>query len=286
MALHPDFSGRLWFISYLGVVGALDMDTGVVLGTVNLAPETMSNGIVSDETGGVFFNTDRAMYRFDLGQDGKPVQTWREAYDYGTHVKVYSFGSGTTPSLMGTDLVNMTDNADPQMHVNVYRRAKGVEGDRLICSVPVFMPGQSATEDSLISTDQSMVVQNNYGYALPRDVDNGRTTKPGFVRIDIDEDRNGCHIVWTNMEVSEPIVTPVLSLATGLIYAYTKPKGPANTDAWYFTAIDFQTGEVVYQVLAGTGGLYNAHCTIFTLGPDGAAYLGVWGGIVKLKDGP
>jgi hypothetical protein len=187
---------------------------------------------------------------------------------------------------MGTDLVNMADNADPQMHVNVYRRAKDVEGKRLICSVPVFMPGQSATEDSLISTDQSMVVQNNYGYRLPKDVANGRTTKPGFTRIDIDEDRNGCHIVWTNMDVSEPIVTPVLSLATGLIYAYTKPKGPANTDAWYFTAIDFQTGEVVYQVLAGTGGLYNAHCTIFTLGPDGAAYLGVWGGIVKLKDGP
>jgi len=31
---------------------------------------------------------------------------------------------------MGTDYVTIVDNADPQMHVLVYRRAKDVQGNR------------------------------------------------------------------------------------------------------------------------------------------------------------
>jgi hypothetical protein len=99
-----------------------------------------------------------------------------------------------------------------------------------------------------------------------------------------DEDGNGCHTVWTNMETA-PIVTPKLSLANGLIYTYTKPKGPANTDAWYFTAIDFHTGETVYKVLTGTGSLFNSHMGVVYLSPDGTAYVGVMGGVVKIQDG-
>lgn len=33
----------------------------------------------------------------------------------------------------------------------------------------------------------------------------------------------------------------------------TKPKGPATTDPWYFTAVDFHSGEVVYSRRAGAG---------------------------------
>ena len=88
------------------------------------------------------------------------------------------------------------------------------------------------------------------------------------------------------LEVSAPIATPKLSLANGLIYAYTKPKGPANTDAWYFTAIDFWTGETVYKRLTGTGSLYNAAQGVITLSPDGrAVYVGLMAGVVKMEDG-
>ena len=75
-----------------------------------------------------------------------------------------------------------------------------------------------------------------------------------------------------------------MSLANGLIYTYTKPKGPATTDAWCFTAVDFRTGEVVYQRLAGTGILYNNHYAGAYLGPDGGLYVGVLGGLVAMWD--
>jgi hypothetical protein len=77
-----------------------------------------------------------------------------------------------------------------------------------------------------------------------------------------------------------------LSLATGLVYTYTKPKGPATTDPWYFTAIDFETGETVFQQLAGTGAGFNNQYAGSYLGPNGTLYVGVLGGIVAMRDTP
>ena len=76
-----------------------------------------------------------------------------------------------------------------------------------------------------------------------------------------------------------------MSLETGLIYTYTKPKGPATTDPWYFTAIDFETGETVWKELAGNGSLYNNHYAGAYIGPDGTLYVGVLGGIVAVRNG-
>jgi hypothetical protein len=261
------------------------MKTGNVIGTMRLVGERIENGNAIEETGAVYLNSSRAMYRFDADENGAPTITWREPYDWG-HVKVLSEGSGSTPTLMGKDYVAMADNADPQVHVLVYRRAKAVQGPRLVCAVPVFEPGQSCVESSVIATDRSIVVENNFGYRSFESVEDGATTKPGIARIDLDADGNGCHTVWTNMEVSAPIATSKLSLANGLIYAYTKPKGPETTDVWYFTAIDFWTGETVYKRLTGTGSLYNAAQGLITLSPDGrAVYVGLFAGVVKMEDG-
>jgi hypothetical protein len=286
-ALQPDFTGRVWFTSKGGVVGTLDMGAGTVLTLTLPAGERIVNGHAADETGGVYIASTQAMYRFDADESGAPSVTWREPYDAGTHQKPgqVDIGTGTTPSLMGEEFVTITDNADPQMHVLVYRRAVDVAGDRLVCAVPVFQPGNSSTENSLVVTDRSIVVENNFGYKDYKSTLLGRTTKPGITRIDVDEDGNGCHVVWTNEKVRIPTVVTKMSLANGLIYTYTKPKGPPNSDAWYFTAIDFQTGETVYSQLAGTGVLYNNHYAPVYLGPDGAWYVGVLGGIVAMRDG-
>ena len=59
-------------------------------------------------------------------------------------------GSGTTPTIMDGGYVAITDNADP-MNVVVYRRARKLHGaKRVVCQVPVFDKGASATENSLI----------------------------------------------------------------------------------------------------------------------------------------
>jgi hypothetical protein len=291
-ALQPDWSGRLWFTSKGGVVGALDMGTGTVLDSINLPGERIVNGHASAEdkdgkSGGVFIATTLAMYRFDFKSPegetkGKIVTTWRTTYDAGTHVKEgqTDIGTGTTPTLMGDKYVTITDNGQPSMHVLVYNRENG----QLVCSEPVFQPGQASNENSLIATEKSIIVENNFGYKdATKDTTHGRTTKPGIARIDVENDV--CRTVWTNESVSIPSVVSKMSLANGLIYTYTKPKGPGTTDPWYFTAIDFETGEVVFKQLAGYGIMYNNHYAGAYIGPDGTLYVGVLGGIVAMRDG-
>lgn len=286
-ALQPDFAGRVWFTSKGGVVGTLDRRSGRVLGVVHMpSGERIVNSHATDETGGAFIASTQAMYRFDADRAGAPRVTWREPFDAGTRVKPgqIDIGTGTTPTLMGRHYVTLTDNADPQMHVLVYRRDRYVRGPRLVCSVPVFPAGMSATENSLVATARSIVVENNYGYGSVAATMAGRTTTPGITRIDLDR-RGGCRTVWTNDQVSIPTVVTKMSVANGLIYTYSKPAGPGVTDRWYFTAIDFRTGEVVYSRLAGTGLLYNNNYEPLYLGPDGSVYVGVLGGFVALRDG-
>jgi hypothetical protein len=281
----PDFTGRLWFVTEGGLVGTLD-STGNLLGTMQLEDEKITNSFSVDQWGGVFIASDHAMYRFDAGAHGQPVITWREAYDRGTRTKPGQMaqGTGTTPTLMGNDYVTITDNADPYMHVLVYKRPKEVNGDRLVCSEPVFQDYEGATENSLIATDKSIIVENNYGYSSYTATMNGATTEPGVTRIDLDE-RGGCHTVWTNNEVSVPSVVSKMSLRNGLVYTYSKPVGPGTTDPWYFTALDFYTGETVFEQLAGTGFYYNNNYSGLYLGPDGKTeYVGVAGGLVAMHD--
>jgi outer membrane protein assembly factor BamB len=89
--------------------------------------------------------------------------------------------------------------------------------------------------------------------------------------------------VWTSDERA-PSVVPKLSLATGLVYTYTKPVRADGRDPWYFTAIDFRTGATIFQRLTGAGLGYNNNYAPVTIGPDGSAYVGVLGGLVALRD--
>ena len=64
----------------------------------------------------------------------------------------------------------------------------------------------------------------------------------------------------------------------------TKPPTADGTDPWYFTAVDWRTGQVIYKRLAGTGLGFNNNWAPVTLGPDGTAYVGALGGLVLLRD--
>jgi hypothetical protein len=140
-----------------------------------------------DETGGVLVVTDRAQYRFDASRAGAPKVSWRVRYDNVGIKKPGQFdaGSGTTPTLMVRRYLSITDNADP-MQVVVMRRAKRLpRGERrVVCEQPVLRKGASATENSIIATGRSMIVENNYGYLPPPDAtSNGNTTAPGVERV-------------------------------------------------------------------------------------------------------
>lgn len=277
VSVLPDWSGRLWFVTRSGTVGTIDRESGAV-STVALG-EGISNSFAVDETGGVFIVSDRALYRFDAGPTGGPSVSWRREYaNSGVRKPGQSdAGSGTTPTLIGGSWVTITDNADP-MSVRVYRRGQRSRG-REICSEPVFEPGAGATDQSLIATDRSIIVENNYGYSGPTATEFGGTTSPGLSRVDVDFEAGTCRTVWESDERA-PSVVPKLSLANGLVYTYTKPPNADGEDPWYLTALDFRDGRTIYRRLAGQGLGYNNNYAPVTIGPDGIAYVGVLGGLV------
>ena len=278
ISVLPDWDGTLWFVSRKGVVGTIEPDGGAVRSLV-LPGEGISNSFAVDETGGVYLVSDAALYRFDAGAGGAPAVTWRRPYpDSGLHKPGQSdAGSGTTPTVMGSKWVAITDNANP-MNIRVYRRATGRE----ICSEPIFAPGQSATDQSLIAAGNAIIAENNHGYSITA-VELGGTTSPGLVRVDVERSkgkRKGylCRTVWTSNERA-PSVVPKVSLANGLVYTYTKPAGTGISDPWYLTALDFRSGATIFKRLGGEGLGYNNNYAPVTLGPDGTAYVGVLGGL-------
>jgi hypothetical protein len=286
----PDSHGLMWFVSKTdGVVGTLDLASGRIH-TVHLghgAVGEIENSFATGMHGDVYIATNRKLYRFAAGRGGRPQIVWQIAYpNSGEHKPgQVDDGTGTTPTVMAGALVNITDNADP-MDVVVYRTAAhlGQHQRRLVCRVPVFSRGASDTENSLIAAGRSMIVENNYGYQGPQSVSGGKLTTPGLARVDVNADGRGCHLVWTNRTLAAPTVVPKLSLTNGLVYTYTKGAGLA--DPWYWTALDFRTGRVVYRRLSGAGSVnYNNNYAGIAIARSGAEYLGTLDGLISLRDG-
>ncbi|MEU4799166.1 hypothetical protein [Streptomyces sp. NPDC023327] len=287
-SVMPDWDGRIWWVTRQGRVGTVDPGSGAVR-SVRLDGEEIQNSFSVAEDG-VSIVSDHALYSFRAAPDGTPEVRWRETYDRGTGTKPGSVnqGSGTTPDLFGARerYVAITDNADDRMNVLVYRRDTDVPADRrLVCKVPVFGSGASTTDNSLITWGDSLIVENNYGYENITSLTLGRSVVGGVSRIDVRADGSGCDTVWESAERA-PSTVPKLSTANGLLYLYTKEPNRLGVDAWYLTAVDFRTGVTRWKRLAGTGIAYDDNWAPVTLGPDGTAYVGVFNGLVAVRDTP
>ncbi|RMF17292.1 MAG: hypothetical protein D6761_04595 [Candidatus Dadabacteria bacterium] len=278
-AVLPDWSGNIWFVTQDGVVGFVTPERDLHL--YRLAGEQIQNSFAT-AADGVYVVSNRALYRFTADRHGVRLH-WRETYPSG-HAKAGQIddGSGTTPTLFGGRYVAIADASTPRVQVRVYDRL--AEDDRLVCALPVFLPGSSATENSLIAYGNSLIIDNNAGFDFFLKFTRGQTTGSGMARIDVDAERRTCVTRWEN-DVYAPSVVPRLSTASGLIYVYGKKPG-LNIDAYYLKAVDFRTGDLVFEILTGTGLRYDNNWAALTIGPDGAAYVGVVNGIVRIADDP
>jgi hypothetical protein len=302
----PDWANRLWFVTVSGKVGFVT-PAGTVHALSLPAGETIANSFAMDESGGVFIVSTHALYRFDV-RHGKPFETWRVAYDRGTRQKPgqVSQGSGTTPTLIGLagskggGSVAITDNADPRMNVLVFRRGKAGPGPAL-CKQPIFAAGKGSDENSLVAVPGGLIAENNYGYAgpIPKDLTTrSPDTEPGVAKIAVNYRTGGCHVAWVNNTARIPSVVSKASLGSGLLYGYTHPTTAElpwklvpvpnllAPESWFFTALDLRTGKQVWSKLAGTNLGYNNNYAPVSIGPDGTAYVGTLGGLVRIADAP
>jgi len=287
----PEWSGEYyWYATTAGIVGTVHVGSGAVR-TVRLEGEIIENSFAVGEDG-VYILSDYAMYRFGRDGSGGIVIDWRTEYDRGPQQKLghITRGSGTSVTLMGglDGLVAIADNAEPRINMLFLRRSDGV----VVCSAPVFAEGKSGTDVSTVGFEHadengdgasvySVLVENNWGHhTFPRS-----RPEPGLTRVDVTRQDDGtyrCDEIWASEERS--ICVFKLSLGNGLAYMYWRGEtGPITK--WYFTAVDFRTGETVYKRLTGTGVGYNNWAGAIFLHPDGGmAYSTTIFGLVAMRD--
>jgi len=290
ISVLPDWSGNLWFVTEEGIVGIADLSGAPKIlqlkhntGT-NEVLESIKNSFAVDETGAVYVVSDYALYALIADEQQSPEILWREEYDRGNRIKPGQFhqGSGTTPTLISDSYLAITDNAEPRMHVLVYKRERNIEGERLVCKMPVFSENASATENSLIAFGNSVLVENNYGYTKKVADFVGKFTEPGMTHIGFESDKcntSTCYCSWSVNEVIPSIVSKV-ALGNNIIYTYTK-----EPDGWYFTGLDLKTGQRKFQTRVGGDEIrYNNHYSGIAIASDGSAYVGCAGGIIRLSE--
>ncbi len=286
-AVTPDWQGRIWFVTRKnGIVGVLDPATGSVQS--RQLGEEIANGFAVDHNDAYIVSTKK-MYRLTAGEDNVPRVVWSAEYENVGYTKdgQYSPGSGTTPTILGHgEYVAIGDNAE-QLHVVVYRTAErlGPNEERVVCQVPVFGFGRGGVEDSFVGSGRSIVLANNFGAKLDPTTFLSAPSEPGVARVDIAPNGKSCEVVWTNTTVTPASYGPKLSTKTGLVYQFArKPDPVSGKDVWYWTAIDFRTGETVWQRLVGTGRWFDGYWPLPFLGPTGTGYVATFGGIVAIRD--
>ena len=257
VGIVPDWHGRIWVASERGVVGLIDPKRNVVRLTKlqQYSPTERIDNSISACPQGVSIITSYGIYM--LGADAstsKPRIIWSHSYDRGTKQKPgqLSHGSGATATFFGpngSDYVMLSDNADRQEKLIVYRSADG----SAVGQGPLFTPGASGTENSMIGVQNSIVGACTFGYPYAQYPDTKPAYRaqvaPGMERWDVNDDASGITLKWRNNGIYSAAV-PRLSTTDNLIYTCERPRGPAGLltgPVVYACAIDMDSGRVVHR---------------------------------------
>jgi hypothetical protein len=287
-----DYQGRYWFTTNSGVIGyVVDIDDPQSEIRTYDFGENMQNQVAVDESG-VYVVTWTHMRKVAVAETdddpncssaclaGDIYEAWVQEYDTSAadeNPNLVSPGSGTSPTLFGEydDIVAIADNAAPTLHLNLYDRTTGT----LICSHPTFADG--GAENSPSAHGDEIVLSNNAGYGgIWGDP---QTLQPGLIKVRVNSSRTGCTTEWERYDF-KGTATPFLSTENGTIYTYAVKQGTDGADAWYLTAVDWITGQIVYQKYVGSGGQFDNIVMPVTVSPDHGAYISVKNGIALVRD--
>jgi hypothetical protein len=276
-AIDAGFDGREWLVGDHGTVVTLPRD-GSKPQTLALG-EPVAEDLATDPSG-TYVVTGQALYRLRADASGKPRIVWRERIPGGpapAHGGRLHDGPGTPPAIVPGGYVAVTDGNDPPRLLVM--RTGGHAARRLACAVPLFTPGHGSVEAQLVVAGHAIVVSNSYGYDNQLSTEGGKTTTGGISQVVVG--RRGCRTRWRSKEIS-PSAQPVVSRRTGLLYTLDKPAG--FPDRWDLAALDWRTGRLRFRALAGEGLGFNSSGGAVVLAPNGDAFAGTFGGIVRFSD--
>ncbi|KAF7548814.1 hypothetical protein G7Z17_g6803 [Cylindrodendrum hubeiense] len=316
MAGYTD-DGNLWFAAtpapLVGVFGTNSSTIGYIdraggIHSVALDNHVIENGIAVNGKAiyvvtGPSGTEDHAnaagyLYAFQVDVNDGVKISYKERYSAGSGIKPGGLarGSGATPGLLGQRYIALTDNADEQVNLKVYRQVGAMVDNQsnFVCSIPLFKSNASGNEASLTThydgTTYSAMITNSYNSPSVLDATsdiNGKqndlsVASPGVSRIQITEDGT-CSLVW---ELPVRATMTTLSTSNGLLYAYTQDNDLAKKGkyVWYVAAFDYATGVEVWRHRIGAGGIFNPGMSHIQLGPNNRIYEGVVGGLTWLED--
>ncbi len=193
-------------------------------------------------------------------KDGRVSARWAYEYQNAGYLKPgqKNIGSGTTPTLTvaedGTELIAITDNADPQLHVLVCRRDNG----DIVAEVPCFEKMRSADEASLIGVGSTFIAENNFAHyptwPFSQTVPNG--TGMSSLTVDASGNNQALETNW-DMPDTHFYAMNMLCRKSGIIFAHTcdwsSPESAEQGGMYYVSAIDSFNGRIIWQIPLGRG---------------------------------
>jgi hypothetical protein len=314
------WDGNIAFATRDGKAGVIRRDFTQVQGvTLGVGAEQVSNSIATDEQGGIYVVSSKAMYRVqwtgaNVSLD-ESAGAWRAEYSAGsdgTGGGRLGAGSGSTPTLMGTDgqkFVVITDGAKVANIVLFWRDAipagwqaiKTGKDRRIAAEMPVNFGNTNRAETKseqsvLVSGYGAVVVSNDY-----RNVDllSGSTGVPiidsalnglivfnsgrmlhqpwGVQKFQWDTSTRKLRSVWVRNDVSCPNAIPVMSEASNRFYCVG-----AHLGSWTIESLDWTSGGGHFRKYIGVLPRWNSFYASTQLTGDGGVIYGTYNGAAYL----
>jgi hypothetical protein len=237
--------------------------------------------MVVDENG-VYMVTYEALYRLSVAENGDVKRDWRAPYDPGEGTGVILPGSGTSPTLFGTeeDLVTICDNAPSQVNAVVFDRATGERRTE----IPLFRPDESATENTAVGYGDQLLFVNDSGYGgafTP-----ARTTHTGMERYRVVRNETGTVTDYEPVWKNDDSIANSAQLATpsGVVWGYGADVDIDDADHFYLVAHSWETGDEIFRAYVGDDAEFDPITGQVHLHPDGTMYIGTLNGAVMMRD--
>lgn len=147
--------------------------------------------------------------------------------------------------------------------------ALDADSGEVVCRAPVFEDGAGRVRDRPVALPGAALLRNDHDDAAAGD---------GLALLRLP----GCVVAWTGGEPARAPLT--VSAATGLAYAVQRVWTPWLVPVTRLAAVDPRTGRQSFTTRAATGLLGAPAGPAPALGPEGAAYVVVHGGLVQLRD--
>jgi len=254
--------------------------------------EAIQNSIAIDRKDNLYIITHKKLYKIRFDNSSKNFRIiWSYSYDPGPPpseiecrgesspyscvlvnlLKRVRFlaGSGTTPTIMGDneEYIGFADGSIP-MKIIVLRTEDGspVEIDN---PEPFSYDPESQTENTLAYFGGKFIVDNN----------NPEGSGVACYEIKGSYGNEKVKLLWVNKDIFAPNNVPLVSGKSQSAYVYELKKED-RIDKWYLTAIDLNTGKVLWREFIGEGFDYNSMYAPLNLDDKNNIYIGLFGKIL------